>query len=280
MKGEVYIVTGGSGSMGSEAVRSLALGGATVYMACRSLKKGESVRQTILKDIPEADIRLKKLDLKDFDSIKAFASSLSENGVKVDGLFNNAGTISRDYKTDEYGLELTLKTNYLGPVFLTGLILPLLKENARIVNMVSLTCRFGKMSDDFFHRGKDKFSQLGTYSDTKLALMLYSISLQEHLGALGLQTIRVNVADPGVVNSNMISMGRWFDPLADVLFRPLCSSPAKGVAPALRALSSDRTLRLFKGRSRHGRHISGRYTGHSMREWLWKETESILEKYT
>lgn len=279
MKGEVYIVTGASGSMGSEAVRSLASGGATVYMACRSLKKGESVRQTILKDIPEADIRLKKLDLTDFDSIRAFAGSLSENGVKIDGLFNNAGTISRDYKTDEYGLELTLKTNYLGPVFLTGLILPLLKENARIVNMVSLTCRFGKMSDDFFHRGKEQFSQLGTYSDTKLALMLYSISLQEHLEALGFPTVRVNVADPGVVNSNMISMGRWFDPLADVLFRPLCSSPAKGVAPALRALSSDSTLRLFKGRSRKGRHISGRYTGHSMREWLWKETESILEKY-
>ena len=279
MRGKLYIVTGASGSMGSEAVRSLAAEGAAVIMACRSLRKGEAVRQSLLKELPDADLRLKKLDLTDFDSILAFTGSLAEAGVRVDGLFNNAGIINRDYKVDGEGMELTLKTNYLGPALLTRLMLPILSDDARIVNMVSLTCRFGNISEDFFHRGKEKFSQLGTYSDTKLALMLFSISLQERLAGIGYPGIAVNVADPGIVNSNMISMGRWFDPLADIFFRPFCSSPAKGVAPALRALRSESSLHLFKGRSRKGRSIPARYTAHPLKEWLWNETFSKLKDY-
>lgn len=261
------IVTGASGSMGSEAVRSLVREGDSVVMACRNVVKADGVRAEILKEVPGASIDIVHLDLSSFRSVKCFADSIA--GLKVDALFNNAGIINREYRLTEDGFENTLQTNFLGPCYLTRLLLPQMPEGARIVNMVSLTCRYGNVDETFFSRGKDRFSQLGTYSDTKLALLLYSVALAEKAGG-----VHVNVADPGIVNSNMISMGRWYDFLADVFFRPFCRSPKKGVAPALRALSSDCDLHCFVGR-RHSE-IENSIKSNPYADWLWNETEKLL----
>ena len=42
-------------------------------------------------------------------------------------------------------------------------------------------------------------------------------------------------ADPGVVNTGIITQHRWYDPLADVFFRPFIKSPEKGSIPLYRA---------------------------------------------
>ena len=57
--------------------------------------------------------------------------------------------------------------------------------------------------------------------------------------------MKVNCADPGIVDSSMIHMDRWFDPIADVVFRPLIRTPRNGAVPALRALFSGETGRIF-----------------------------------
>ena len=65
--------------------------------------------------------------------------------------------------------------------------------------------------------------------------------------AAGHPDLIVNATDPGIVNSNMITMGRWFDPLADMIFRPFCKSPAKGAIPAINAITSGLSGRYFLG---------------------------------
>ena len=254
--------------MGAMAAKAVALRGDRVIMACRNMAKAEVVRRSIRDVIPDADISIARLNLSDMSSVRSFAAGLE--GVRIDALFNNAGIINRNFTTTADGFENTLATNYLGPYLLTRLITGNMPENANIVNMVSLTCRFGKVDGSLFSRGPESFSQLGTYSDTKLALLLFSVALAGRMPG-----VHVNVADPGVVNSNMISMGRWFDPLADILFRPLCKSPEKGVAPALRALEYNGSLEYFAGR-RHSR-IHERYLGHTMVEELWNRTSDILK---
>lgn len=253
--------------MGSEAVRSLAGQGDNVIMACRNLSKAESVRRDILKDIPGAEIDVVELDLSSMASVKTFADSVA--GMKIDALFNNAGIINRDYRRTEDGYESTLATNYIGPFYLTRLLLPQMPAGSNIVNMVSLTCRFGDVDRTLFERGEKEFHQLRTYSNTKLALLLSSVALSRRY-----EGIHVNVADPGIVNSNMISMGRWFDPLADILFRPFCRSPRKGVAPALRALRTDYDLHCFIGRRDEA--LDKTVLDHPMIDWLWDETEKLL----
>lgn len=252
--------------MGSVAVKACAGKGDRVIMACRNLQKAESVRADIMRSLPSADIEIASLDLSSMKSVRAFADSLSS--VRIDALFNNAGIINRHFQTTEDGFENTIATNYLGPFLLTSLLLPRMAPHASVVNMVSLTCRFGRV-DSALLPGKHRFSQLGTYSDTKLALLLFSIALSRRNPGL-----RVNVSDPGVVNSNMISMGRWFDGLADVLFRPFCKSPESGAAPALRALESVQNLEYFVGNTH--KPIADRYLNHPYLDALWNETCELL----
>lgn len=274
---KAVIVTGASGSMGSEAVRSLAAAGCAVIMACRNMEKAKAVRRTIVSKTNSNDIHMLQLDVSSFSSIRSFVSSVAvlceEKHLVLTGLFNNAGIINREYGLSADGYERTLATNYIGPYLLTRLLIPMMADGSHIVNMVSLTCRFGNVDETLFARGPERFRQLGTYADSKLALLLFSISLSEKVDALAEgKHIYINVADPGVVNSNMLSMGKWYDSLADILFRPFCKSPAKGAGPAIKAISANGSMRYYKGRN--FKDIQYSYKMHPSKEWLWKETAS------
>ena len=77
------------------------------------------------------------------------------------------------------------------------------------------------------------FWRIPIYSNTKLALWLFTRKLAEMLKDKG---ITVNAADPGIVSTNIISMDMWFDPLTDVLFRPFIRTPRQGADTAIRLL--------------------------------------------
>ena len=266
MNGRV-IVTGASGGIGSVVTRELAAQGCSVVMACRNPGKAEALRKQILARVPQARIEILPLDLGSLASVRAFAEGLGPEPVGA--LFNNAGVISRGYSLTADGLENTFSVNYFGPFLLTQLLLPRMLPDAHVVNMVSLTCRYVRVDEAALRPAAEDFSQLGTYARSKLALLHFSLELARRHPEL-----RVNLADPGIVNSGIISMGRWFDPLADVLFRPLIKSPRKGAVPPLAALASEQTGRYFVGN--RSRDIPGRYRDPALEQRLWEETERLL----
>ena len=266
MNGRI-IVTGATGSMGSAAVEALAAQGFPVLMACRNLRKAEAVRSGILARNPQADLAVRQLDLASMASVRAFAEGIEKGSVAA--LFNNAGIISNGYSITEDGIENTFSVNYFGPRLLTLLLLPKMPENARIVNMVSLTCRFASLDESTLQPMRKDFCQLGTYARAKRALLSFSLELARRYPAL-----RVNLADPGVVASNMIDLGHWYDPLADVLFKPFCKTPKAGVRPALRALASDEGNRYYVGKG--FRDIPGRYLDPGLDARIWAATEAII----
>ena len=265
--GNRTIVTGASGAMGEAAVRALAREGRSVVMACRNLEKGGAVRDRILADLPAADLSVMRLDLSSLESIRTFVGELGHEPVSA--LFNNAGVISKGYSLTGDGLENTFAVNYFGPYLLTRLLLPLMDPEASIVNMISLTCRFVSVSEESLRPLASDFSQLGTYARSKLALIRFSRELARRNPGL-----RINLADPGIVNSNMIDLGHWFDPLADLIFRPFCKSPERGVQPALSALASDGRNRYFVGRK--SMDIPARFDDPGLDLRIWEETERIL----
>lgn len=231
------LITGASGSMGSAAVSNLASEGWNVIMAVRNLNKGKIIKDRILNSIPEASLELMHLDLSSLTSVRKFASDL--NGRRIDVLFNNAGTISRAYSVTEDGYENTFQVNCFAPLLLMELLRP---NTGKVVSMVSLTCAMVHISPSYTGDSIEKFSRLGTYARAKLALLLGTLDFSRRTG------IPVSLSDPGIVDSNMITMGKWFDPLADIFFRPFISSPEKGVRPALRAIKSDETGLYYVGR--------------------------------
>lgn len=265
------IITGASGGMGSAATEEMARRGWRVIMACRNLEKADAVRRRILGAVPSAQLEIQELHLDSFASIRDFAARMRKE-APLDALFNNAGTLPRRYSRTVEGFEQTLGVNYLGPWLLTRLMLPSLGDDAGIVNMVSISAKAAAVDRDFFEKGEKDFHQLRTYADTKLALIYFSIAMAQKSGR------RVNMADPGIVDTEMIRLGRWFDPLTDIFFRPFCNSPARGARPAVNALCSKCNMQLFSGNGR--RDIPQRLIDRREDiEWLWNETAARLEKY-
>ena len=87
------------------------------------------------------------------------------------------------------------------------------------------------------------------------------------------QGIGVFAADPGIVDTNMITMHRWFDPIADLLFRPLIKTPEQGAETALQLACgklpvSGNSLYWRNGKARR---ISDSVMNHPCRKHLWKQ---------
>jgi len=272
MNNKTIIVTGASGSIGSEIVKSLLKKDFSVIMACRNLQKGEAVLSDILKEIQgkEEFVSLEELDLASLASVRRFSESISRKNIRLNGLMNNAGTINRHFSKTAEGFENTVGVNYIGIFLLTQQLLPLLEENSTIVNVTSIMSSPRKINKQFFEFSHQKFSQFSSYSQSKAALMLFTSSLAEQTKG----KLFVNAADPGIVDSNMITMHRWFDPLADILFCPLIKSPKKGAIPLVNAQLSYQTGYLFYGNKSEP--IPQKYNQHQLKEWLWKETKKIV----
>lgn len=277
---KLAIITGADGGMGTEITRAVAKAGYQVIMACYHPQKAEGVKETLIHETGNTCIEVLELDLSSLSSVASFAEAVLKRGEPVELLMNNAGTMETERRMTEDGLERTVSVNYVGPWLLTRKLLPLMREGSRIVNMVSCTYAIGCLDfPDFFFRGrKGSFWRIPIYSNTKLALTLFTIDLANRLKNNG---IVVNAADPGIVSTGIIRMQMWFDPLTDIFFRPFIRSPRKGAATAISLLLDDdggkRTGTL--NASCRVKNLSEKYTRHVQMKELWDKTEQIVGRW-
>ncbi len=275
--GKLAIITGADGGMGTEITRAVALAGYDVLMLCYTLFKGEERKNQLILETGNPSIEMRQVDLSSMASVNNVANSLLGRGKHIDLLMNNAGTMSTTgFVQTEDGLERTVAVNYMAPFLLTTKLLPLMGKGTRIVNMISCTYAIGKITPSFFTRGSEgTFWRIPVYSNTKLALWLFTRQLAERLQADG---ITVNAADPGIVSTNIIRMDMWFDFLTDLFFRPCIRKPAQGAATAVSLLLDTRwegvSGRMFA--SGKPRKLKEKYLHHPQAETLWNDTKHFL----
>lgn len=276
----VAVITGADGGMGTEITREVAATGMPVIMVCYNKEHGKAVRNTIVEKTGNKDIEVMQADFSSMKSVATLAATIKAKGVRVARLMNNAGTLETHFSQTEDGIEHTVSVNYMAPYLFTRLLLPIMERGTRIVNMVSCTYAVGKLDfPDFFTRGrKGGFWRIPIYSNTKLALLLFTLSLAKRIEGTG---ITVNAADPGVVSTPIIAMHMWFDPLTDIFFRPFIRTPRQGADTAIRLLLDDEnegkngTFNL----SGHTKQLSKKYLPHRQAEELWDETEKRLKAF-
>ena len=280
MEKKLAVITGADGGMGTEITRAVALVGYRVLMACYDMPRAEEKKQMLVKETGNDDIEVRKIDLASLDTVAAFANRLLNDGEEVALLMNNAGTMETRRRITEDGLERTVSVNYVGPYLLTRKLLPLMGEGSRVVNMVSCTYAIGRLDfPDFFLKGKKgSFWRIPIYSNTKLALTLFTLELANRVKDRG---IVVNAADPGIVSTDIITMHMWFDPLTDVFFRPFIRTPRQGAATAVSLLLDEEagkrtgTLNV----SCHPKQLSERFVYHKQAKELWERTERLVEQW-
>ena len=223
-------------------------------------------------------VRLLSLDLSSFGSILALATKLEAEQLPIQTLINNAGVMNGEFHTTREGLEQTVGVNYVGTWLLTRLMLGRMTAGSRIVNTLSCTWRIGRVDKHLLIPDPEHYSRFGAYARSKLALLLFTLELADRLRNQG---IGVWGADPGVVSTQMITMGRWFDPLADRIFRPLIRTPEQGADTALwLALGGAEIGTGPYFVSRHVRKLPHRITSHPFRKMLWEETAQLIREKT
>ena len=280
MNGKWTIVTGSNAGIGKEIVRALAAKGYPVIMACRNREKAKQACSEITRETGNKEIEVLPLDLASFRSVIDFTERIKTEGFEIRTLINNAGSMNKEYQATRDGFEMTFGVNYLGASLLTKLLLPLLSEteDARIINTTSLTHRIARIDAGIFKANPDKYRRFSAYPASKLAVLLFTLELAERLEN---SAISVYAADPGVVDTGMISMQSWYDPLTDLVFRPFIKSAERGAETSLflatagkKEISGDNKPLLFSGcRSRK---VAPSVVNHPYRKQLWRDTELLF----
>ena len=247
MKKGAYIVTGATGGIGGAIARRLVADGVeTLILACRNDSKAAALAGSLRAHAPASPTQIEAahLDLASLTSVRAFADAMA--GRRIAALINNAGIMPGKVSLTADGIESATATNVVGTTLLTELMLPAIVDGGAIVMTTSVTRRIVRLRADWlehaaaYHGFLRRFK---TYGRSKLVLTHYAADLARRVTG---RNIRVNCADPGVVDSGIISLGiPALDRMADVFFRPLISTPDEGANAALSALRSPHTAMIY-----------------------------------
>jgi NAD(P)-dependent dehydrogenase (short-subunit alcohol dehydrogenase family) len=185
------IVTGANSGLGEVTARELARVGAKVILAVRNTAKGDAAAAGMT-----GDVEVRKLDLQDLASVRAFADGV--DGVDV--LVNNAGIMAVPYAQTVDGFESQVGTNHLGHFALTNLLLP--KITDRVVTVSSMMHLMGYISLKDLNWKSRPYSAWLAYGQSKLANLLFTKELQHRLDAAG-SRVKAHAAHPGYSETNL-----------------------------------------------------------------------------
>jgi NAD(P)-dependent dehydrogenase (short-subunit alcohol dehydrogenase family) len=249
---QTILVTGSSDGHGKQVARELAARGATVLVHGRDPAKTEAAAREIGSE------HVKVADLASLDDVRRLAGEIEE----LDILVNNAGIIRLDRRESAAGYELTFAVNYLSHFLLTALLLPKLREPARIVNVSSIGQERLDLDDLMFERDYNFFS---AYARSKLAQAMFTIELAERLSG---RDITVNALHPATLMDTKMVTGGGVRPQ---------SSVEEGAEATLRLVSDPEldgvTGRFFNG-TREAKAHPQAYDPDARRR-LWEESERL-----
>lgn len=241
--GRRVLITGANSGIGFHAALELARRGAEIILPARSAEKATNAVRLIQAEVPGAKLVPAVLDLASQASVRTFAGFVDQHfpGPSIDMLINNAGVMAlpkRELTPD--GFERQFATNFLGPFALTALIFPHLKPQAgtRIVTLASVVVHGARLEFDNLQSERKYVPLYGTYSQSKLADLIFALELQRRLDAMG-SPIASLAAHPGIATTNLQSNMTGIYKLIGPLFTPLIGqSAAQGALPELFAATS------------------------------------------
>ena len=185
MADKVAIVTGSSSGIGLLSAIELAKNGFKVVASMRDLERRTRLDEAAAAAEISGQLDIRRLNVTDFNVIRAFVEHVTRDYGRIDVLANNAGFavagFAEDMQLDE--IRLQFETNFFGQVALTQTVLPTMRRqnSGHIIMVSSISGLHGALS-------------VSSYSASKFALEGWSESLRLEVNALG---IKVVLVEPG-----------------------------------------------------------------------------------
>jgi NAD(P)-dependent dehydrogenase (short-subunit alcohol dehydrogenase family) len=232
--------------VGLGTAHALAAAGAHVIMAVRNTELGAQRAAEI-----GGSTEVRRVDLADQASVRAFCADLEG---EIDILINNAGALTQTRTDTVDGFEATIGTNLLGPFALTNLLFDRIRS--QIINVGSDAHRRATLRLDDMHLRTSKWTVMGAYARSKLAVMMWGLELDRRLRAANSPVV-TQLTHPGWVASNISQVAdtplmavahKAVKAVADVLANDIDA----GAAPTLYCISEPIPPGSFVG-------VSGRF---------------------
>lgn len=297
LSGQVAIVTGANSGIGLNIALQLAKQGATVYLACRNLRRGEKAVEEVVAKVGEQSkgrVHCWLLDTSDLNSVRIFCNRWHAEGEKIDMLVHNAGIASPPPNSPSItkdGKSLLYVTNFLGSFLMTHLLESHLSDDARVV----LTSSTGHHSaaGTFLRPQKTSptsppnllshfWNTISTalnldpssaplYGLTKAQQVLFATLLQHRFSSLG-QHRTAHAFTPGFTSTPIF--GKF-----DVTWRTWLSNPTFA---ALKATERYVAVSTEQGAMTGSWLAAGETGGREMNKggyWEWQERETSLVEF-
>ena len=203
LKDKTILVTGSTDGVGRVVAQRLGAGGARVLVHGRDAARGKATVTEIEAAGGKAELLV--ADLASLAEVRRLAEAVRARTDRLDILVNNAGIgtagqgARRQVNADGY--ELRFAVNYLAGFLLTSELLPLIAASApaRIVNVASAGQQAVDFGDVMLTRSYDG---VRAYCQSKLAQILFTVDLAEHLKGSG---VTVNALHPAsYMNTTMV----------------------------------------------------------------------------
>ncbi|MEO8445001.1 MAG: SDR family NAD(P)-dependent oxidoreductase [Gammaproteobacteria bacterium] len=203
LTGKTALVTGANSGLGYEAMRVLAMRGAHVICAARTLEKAREACASVQgRTTPVA------IELTDFPSIVSGTDAVQALGMPIDMLILNAGIMALPELEQVNGLEKQFVTNHLGHFIVGNRLLPQVQAapQGRVVVLTSSGYQWAPEAGIEFDNlsGERGYKPNRMYGQSKLANHLYVRQLARNLAG---STTTANSVHPGVILTNL---GRSF----------------------------------------------------------------------
>ncbi|NNC79064.1 MAG: SDR family oxidoreductase [Acidimicrobiales bacterium] len=271
--GKTFLITGANSGAGFQASRILLTKGAKVVMLNRSAEKSTAAIAELKEEFgADADVSFVRMDLAELASVRDAAAEVLETVPQIDALICNAAIAQvPTQKLTVDGFESMLGTNHYGHFLLNGLLFERIEESkGRIVVVASLGYKMGLKTIQFDDMNWDKnYHQNKTYSQSKLAQMMFAYELQDRLAAAN-KEVKVYVCHPGSSATSLIDTSGNL--MTRVMFKlmsmsPLVQSAEKGAYPEVMCATED------------GLDLRALYGPTGRNEWVGPVRKGTLEPY-
>jgi len=228
-KDNFALITGASGGIGACFARALAARGRNLVLVTRSKDKLEALRSEIAAK-HSLRIEVIEQDLSEEGAAQRLAATLTERGIAVDLLVNNAGfgAHGQFWKLPLDRQVMMLRLNIVTLTELTHLLLPGMVERrgGGIIN-ISSTASFQPVP------------YTSVYAATKAYVTSFSMGLAEEVGEYG---VKVLALCPGGTATNFFDAGQF----SKINLPGGFQSPEKVVEVGLRAFDRGRSLAVTR----------------------------------